>query len=350
MGSLTFVGLGLGAKGIPLEGIEVIKEADVVYLEYYTTPHEATLLRELERITGKELTVVDRGFVEDGKKILAEAGRSNVVLAVPGDPLIATTHNDLRVRATRSGIRTVVVHAASIASSAASVSGLHYYKFGGTITVTRGNVSAMQQVYHILHKNLLFGMHTLLLLEADVESGEDVSPDKAMQGLLGAERNFNRKVISDDTFALVVSRVGRADFEARAGTVLDLSKLDFGERPHCLIIPGKLHFTEVEAISAVFSISQNDIGDNAKNIKRTAEVLVPRYVEKTRKALESVKGSLGKEHASLLENVELYMADAERFLVNGEDELAMLNIGYAEGLLDSLRFTGLLPPNSNDVQ
>jgi diphthine synthase len=41
----------------------------------------------------------------------------------------------------------------------------------------------------------------------------------------------------------------------------------------------------------------------------------------------------------LLENAELYMKDAERFLANGEDELAMLSVGYAEGLLDSLTFT-----------
>jgi len=39
MGKLTFVGLGLGAKGITLEGVEAIREADIAYLEYYTTPH-----------------------------------------------------------------------------------------------------------------------------------------------------------------------------------------------------------------------------------------------------------------------------------------------------------------------
>ncbi len=339
MGSLTFVGLGLGAKGIPLEGIEAIKDADVAYLEYYTTPHEATLLKVLERTTGKELTIVDRGFVEDGRKILIEARNSKVVLAVPGDPMIATTHNDLRVRATRSGIKTLVVHAATIASSAASVSGLHFYKFGGTITVTRGNVNDLQQVYHLLHRNLLFGMHTLLLLEVDTEKGEGVTPTGAMQGLLQAEKNFKREVISENTFAIVLSRVGRGDFMAKAGRVGYMTKQDFGEQPHSLIIPGKLHFTETESISALFSLSESDIGDNSNYIKRTAEVLIPRYVQKTRRALDSVKGSFGKEHGALFENVELYMSDAETFLANGEDELAMLNIGYAEGLLDALGFT-----------
>jgi diphthine synthase len=340
MGELIFVGLGLGSHGISLEGVSAVKRADQCYLEYYTTPHEPALLHELESATGKNFTIVDRTFLEDGRKLLEEAQRAAVVVAVPGDPMIATTHNDLRARAIGKGIKTSVIHAATIASAAASGSGLHYYKFGGTITVTRGNVSAMQQVYHILHRNLLFGMHSLLLLEVDVESGEGVTPNGAIQGLLAAEKNFKRGVISENTFALVLSRVGRTDFEGKAGTAGKMTEMDFGEQPHCLIIPGKLHFTEVEAISAIFSLSEKDIGDNSKNVRRTAEVLIPKYVEKTRRALKSVKGSSGKEHESLLENVELYVSDAERFLADGEDELAMLNIGYAEGLLDALGFTG----------
>ena len=43
-----------------------------------------------------------------------------------------------------------------------------------------------------------------------------------------------------------------------------------------------------------------------------------------------------------MENVQLYLKDAEEFLSNGEDELAMLSIGYAEGLLDSLNFAGVV--------
>ncbi len=340
MGKLTFVGLGLGAKGITLEGVEAIREADIAYLEYYTTPHESTLLREIEKATGRELTVVDRGFVEDGKAILSEAKKSGVVLAVQGDPMIATTHNDLRVRAISSGIETVIVHAATITSSAASSSGLHYYKFGGTVTVTREGVDLMQQVYQTVHRNLLFGMHTLLLLEVDAESGEGVTPNGAIRGLLQAESNFKRGVISEDTFGIVLSRVGRPDFEARAGRLSRLQQQDFGAQPHCLIVPGKLHFTEVEAVRSIFPDSEGEIKDNAGGTKRSAEVLIPKYAEMTRKALAGVREHLGREYDSLVENVESYVSDAERFLSSGEDELAMLNMGYAEGLLDSLGFTG----------
>lgn len=342
MGKLSLVGLGLGSKGVSLEGIEELRAADIAYLECYTTPHEPTLLADLERVAGRSITVVDRGFVEDGRKILQEAREKKVVLAVPGDPMIATTHAELRTRAIGEGVETNVVHAATIGTAAASASGLHFYKFSRTVTVTRDAVGRLTQAYQILHENLLEGAHTLLLLEYDVDGGEGVSPSQAVAGLLAAEENFKRGVVGEDTFALVLSRLGRSDSALMGGTFANLRKVDFGEPPHCVVVPGKLHFTEVEAIAAIFSVDESGIHSNSEVVKRTAQTLVPKYVDKTKRALESVRANLGPEYAPVVENVELYMNDAERFLTNGEDELAMLSIGYAEGLLDSLNFAGVV--------
>ena len=342
MGRLTFVGLGLSSKGLTLEGVEELKNADAVYLEYYTTPHEPQLLRHVQQVTGKRLTIVDRGFVEDGSAILADAKERNVVLAVLGDPMIATTHTELRVRAIKQGTETRVVHSATIVSAAASASGLHSYKFSRTVTVTRESVGKLTQAYHILHENLLEGAHTLLLMEYDVQSGEGVSPADAMAGLLLAEGNFKRGVVSERTFAILLSRLGREDASMAAGSFKELAKREAGGPPHSLVIPGKLHFTEVEAISAIFGIKEPEIHSNSDGVLRTAQTLVPKYVAKTRRALDSVKGKLGPQYEHVLENAELYMKDAENFLANGEDEMAMLSIGYAEGLLDSLSFAGVI--------
>jgi diphthine synthase len=342
LGSLVFVGLGLGAKGISLEGIEELKSADSVYLEYYTTPHEPQLLRQLEIATGTRPTVVDRDFVEDGTRILSEAKERKVALAVLGDPMIATTHNELRARAIRQGVETKVVHGTTIASAAASASGLHSYKFSRTVTITREAVGRLTQAYHILHENLLEGAHTLLLLEYDIKSGEGVAPADAIAGLLLAEGNFKRGAVSERTFALVLSRLGRGDSNFSAGSFSELSEKSYGEPPHCLVVPGKLHFTESEAVAAIFLIDESQARSNSEVVLRTAQTLVPKYVAKTRKALESVKDKLGPQYEHVVENAELYMKDAENFLANGEDEMAMLSIGYAEGLLDSLSFAGVI--------
>jgi len=341
MGRLVFVGLGLGPKGVSQEGLEELRAADVAYIEYYTTPHEPALLAELERLTGRRIEVVDRGFVEDGKEILRDAREKKVALAVIGDPMVATTHAELRTRAILEGTETSVIHAATIGTAAASASGLHYYKFSRTVTVTRDAVGRLSQVYHILHENLLEGAHTLLLLEYDVDSGDGVSPPGAIQGLLAAEENLKRGVVGKETFALVLSRLGRTEQALRAGTFGELRGMDFGGPPHCLVIPGKLHFTEVESIAAVFGVERGAVHSNTDSVKRTALTLVPKYVAKTKRALESVRHKLGPQYAPVVENVELYMKDAENFLANGEDEMAMLSIGYAEGLLDSLNFAGV---------
>ena len=48
----------------------------------------------------------------------------------------------------------------------------------------------------------------------------------------------------------------------------------------------------------------------------------------------------------VLDNAEHYISDSERFLMQGRYDLAVLSIGYAEGLIDALRFQkGINPWN-----
>ena len=48
-----------------------------------------------------------------------------------------------------------------------------------------------------------------------------------------------------------------------------------------------------------------------------------------------------------LENAECYITDAEGFLRQGKLELAVLSIGYAEGLIDAIRYQkGINPWNT----
>jgi diphthine synthase len=340
LGELVFVGLGLGDRGISLAGIDAIRASDLTYLERYTSPPSPSLVNDLEAAAGKKVFVVQREFVEDGREILEKASTSRVVLAVQGDPMIATTHTDLRVRAASRGIRTGVVHGAAIPGAAASESGLHYYKFGGTITFTIESASHHQDVYKLIHRNLLEGRHTLVLLEHDVEKDRGVDPGTVFERLLDAEKNFRRGVLSEGTLAVVLGRVGMEGGAAFGGRFGALRGRSFGPPPHCVIVPGKLHFTEEEALASIIGLDKGDIVDNSLAVKRTAQVLVPRYVEKARKALAEARESLKGGHPELLENAELYLRDSESFLANNEDELAMLSVGYAEGLVDALSFTG----------
>ena len=74
--------------------------------------------------------------------------------------------------------------------------------------------------------------------------------------------------------------------------------------------------------------------------------MMEKYVPMVREALEEIKPYYKgqKEFQDILENAELYVRDAERFLEEGQDEVSILSIGYADGLVDALRLAKGLEP------
>jgi diphthine synthase len=48
--------------------------------------------------------------------------------------------------------------------------------------------------------------------------------------------------------AVAVLRAGREDWKVICGTLGELKVIEMGAPPHCLIIPGNLHFAEEEAL------------------------------------------------------------------------------------------------------
>ena len=126
MSHLTFVGLGLNdERGISLQGLNVAREADCVFAEFYTSLMPQLDIRNLERLTGKPILVLERSDVEEQaeRMILEEIRGKKAAFLVPGDPMVATTHVDLRLRAEKAGIKTKVVPGASIFSGICALTG-----------------------------------------------------------------------------------------------------------------------------------------------------------------------------------------------------------------------------------
>ena len=343
MGSLTFAGLGLsGSDSMTFEAVKSAKEAEIIFLELYTSPIGTEEIDKIGKIVGKEVKVVPREYLEDGKKILELASKVDVLLFVVGDPMIATTHMDLKTRAESMNIRTKIFHNASIISAIPGATGLHVYNFGKIVTLTGGNTPPAT-AYHTIFQNMIRGLHTLLLLEVQVEEGYSLPPEDGLKLLLSAEKDVKLGLIMQDTFVIVLSRLGQPDdFSISGGKLSNLSQRKYGYPPHAIVIPGRLHFTEVEALQKILTTSEDEIRDNASTISKRSAIMVTKYSRKAKKALARARKKVPDKYQSLFENVECYISDAERFLRNGEDELAVLSIGYAEGLLDALRFTGQL--------
>ena len=342
---LWFVGLGIsGISELSDSTISVIKNADIVYLESFTSPISETEKEQLANMCDGEFKIAKRWLVEDGNEILENAKKREVVLISYGDPYIATTHLELKTRAVTDKIETKTIHSSSIVSSLIGEIGLQYYKVGKILTVMN-DPKSMITPYNTISNNLLSKMHSVILLEYNEDKSFFLAPQDALSLLLDAEKIQNGKIISLDTFAIIASRIGKSDQNITSGKISNLIKKEFGNPPHTIIIPGSLHFTESNAVKIVTDCIDEPL-DNSTNVKGVSEQMIEKYVPMVREALEEIKPHYEnlKEYEDVLINAKLYIDDAENFLKEGKKEYAVLSIGYADGLVDALRIAKGLDP------
>lgn len=247
-----FVGLGLNdEKGVSVGGLEETKTADTVFMELYTSLMPDFNLQRFEDSIGKHVTVVSRHDLEEenGKAILQAAQKGKTVFLVPGDPFIATTHVTLRIDAEKNGVKTRIVHGASIISAIISLSGLHNYKFGKTVTVPfPENFSATP--YDVIAQNKKSGLHTLCLLDLKASEKQFLSINQAVTLLMEVEEKKKEGAVTSFTPAVGVARAGSKNPTLKADFVGAIVDFDFGEPPYSLIFPGNMHFMEAEALIA----------------------------------------------------------------------------------------------------
>ena len=334
---LIFAGLGISQwKTITIELDEILKKSNRVYLEKYTSPINVT-----EKYKTKyKIIEVSRDFVETGTTILNEARKKNITLLSYGDPMIATTHMDLRLRAEERGIKTKILHNSSIISVLPGETGLHSYKFGRTVSLMKEHEIAPLSVYYAIHNNLVSKLHSLILLEFNNEKNEYLDPNKAIKLLKNTEKEQKRNVLTNKSIIIIASRIGSKNQCIKAGQIKELSNKKYNEPPHSIIIPGELHFTEEEALKTILKVKNNNINNNSKKAIAISSQMLKKYIPKTRQTLTSMKTLTkeSKKYKELFDNAEAYIKDSERFKEKDKIELAILSIGYAEGLLDSLHF------------
>jgi len=255
VGELIFIGLGLHDEyGLSLRGQREARFCDVLFAEFYTSRMSGLDLANLQTLVGKKIHVLSRQEVEEGAEetILSEAKIGRVGFLVPGDPLVATTHVDLRLRAIKSGINSRIIHAASVVSASAGATGLQSYKFGRTTTIPVSYEGKFpMSVIQSIASNLSLGLHSLVLLEIDVEHNQLVSISSALQLLWANSENIPGAPITDSTLVVGLARLEAPDMQVIAGRLVDVMRTEFGEPPYLLIFPGKLHFVEAEALQLI---------------------------------------------------------------------------------------------------
>jgi len=247
---LYLIGLGIYDEGdISIKGVEILKRVDRIYAELYTSFFNGDL-KTIENWVGKRINILDREDLEGhpDDNILYNSSKKDVALLVCGDPLIATTHADILLRANKMGIKVKVIHSSSVYSAIAET-GLHIYKFGKTTTLPFPEKKYFPtSPYNVIKENLRGGMHTLILLDIKYEEKRFMTINEGIEILLKMEKIKRENVIDNETLIVGVARLGN-DTTIKTGTLNDLIDFNFGGPPHSIIIPANLHFTEEEMLN-----------------------------------------------------------------------------------------------------
>lgn len=367
---LHIIGIGISEfDSLPIGSVEVLKNSDFVFLERFTGFISDDFMMKIHNIlnnskesqlnSGIDIKFVKRWFIEDGREILEKASSNNVSILAYGDPLVATTYNELMVRAKKLSIDVKVIHSSSGLISLIGETGLQPYKFGKMVTLMNDPMSSIT-VYNTIYDNLSLGLHTLILTEYNNDDGIDnftsssnpfyLSPKKVFDLLLEREAEIKLANLSPKTFAIVASKIGGDNSQILSGNIDTLSRLEYEGGPNSVIIPGNLHFIEEDSVRNLTKLLDPPTG-NSSRISKMANRMLDKYIPNAKIALanlinllSSTAEGLPKDYESVIENAENYLNDAQTFYNQGKLELAILSIGYSEGLIDSLRFQKNMNP------
>jgi len=264
--TLHMIGLGLSdEKDITVKGLETVKKSDYLYLEHYTSIMPKCNREKLEDYYGKSINIASRTLVEQhAEEMLDKAKDFEVAFLVVGDVFGATTHTDLMIRAKEKNIKVNIINNTSILNAVGNV-GLELYKFGKTTSMVFFEENwKPKNVYEAIKDNQTIGLHTLILLDIKIAEPTRESIKKnielnlpprfmtvnqALKQLMELEEMEGKGLITEDTMVIGCARINNSDEQIIYGPIKELLKKEFGEPVHCLIVPGKLHFVEEEALN-----------------------------------------------------------------------------------------------------
>lgn len=145
--------------------------------------------------------------------------------------------------------------------------GLSLYQYGYTVSIPYFDDEAtgrkVNSYYSRIKYNKNGSMHSLCLLDIKVKEPDYramasgggkmkylppkfMSVNIALLQLLQIEEEYNEGVVSRDTLAVGMARLGQSSQKIVFGTIGQLLQVDFGAPLHCLTICGEIHPLEYE--------------------------------------------------------------------------------------------------------
>jgi diphthine methyl ester synthase len=271
---LYVIGLGLGdEKDITVRGLEAVKTCERLYLEFYTSILGIDNAR-LEAFYGIPVVMADRTMCEsEAEQIYEDAKTKNIGFLVVGDPLCATTHTDLIIRARNLQIPVEVIHNTSVMGAAASC-GLQLYQYGYTVSIPLFEGEwRPASFYDRIKYNSEGGMHTLCLLDIKVKEPDYtnhkggklkylpprfMTVNQAISQMLEVEEKNGGGICAKDVMAVGMARLGQPTQKIVYGSLQDLLTVDFGPPLHAMALVGEVHPLEQELLE-YFRVTETDM-------------------------------------------------------------------------------------------
>jgi diphthine synthase len=327
---IYFIGLGLNPPlTIPCEGINLSKECAIKYLDIYTTHIDPKVVKELKNLLGVQ--PADRTILEDSNKIIEQAKKYGVCIYVYGDPFIATAHQALKIEALKRSIPVKSIYASSFINALFGETGLHVYKIGFIGTLLISDIFSAQYVYRNVKRSLELAKHSILIVYSN---DNNLTLHEALKLLIETENNYKENVFGPNTRLIIAGDLGKEEQEIIVGRIKDLLDKNYNHRTFVIIVPAELHFTEEESLKL---IAKGEVSGNS--VKTLIRQRTEQIINKTNKAISGL--TVTKEIVDLVENSELYLKDAAEYMAKGEEETALMQAAYAEGLIDALRLLGI---------
>ena len=261
---LALIGIGPGkVSSMTLEAVNLARKADVRLYEAYTALWSESALHELEQEIGS-IERIMRPTIEQPEDLLEMAKNQLVAVLVVGDPMQATTHIDLQLRAESAGIAVHIVHGISITTLVPGATGVSNYKFGRSTTLTYpyGEWIATSPL-EVMLQNYSQKLHTLVLFDLD-PSGAGTGDQQPMQASDAAESvakmvsKYKKMELGEeqeeilekiDGFEVVLcSDLGTDDQRLQTTTIGNLGTKSSG-RLNCMVLLANLSEIEREAVN-----------------------------------------------------------------------------------------------------
>ena len=241
------MGTGLrGVESITREMSSILKAADVIFLERYTSIFPMNTDTELQKISNRGIISLDREEVESLRFLENDFGIA--CMLVSGDPMSSTTHFAIVERCNELGIQFRIFENASILTAIPGRTGLSPYKIAAPVSIPIiGDRFVPKSVVRKIVQNFLAGNHTPLLI--DLRDGMNMDPVDVKATIMELGKDLlDQQFLRIPIF--ILSRVGWSDESVE---VIDFEQLDTipNRSPYCIVLPSKVNENELQSLNSL---------------------------------------------------------------------------------------------------